>query len=742
MSKPESNTGGFPIDRLLGRENYPTWKIAAQAYLDLDNLWTTTIDYEVNEQGNPKKDVSPDQNRRARTLVTTAQSLNGIGFTISEEWVGSLLLAGLPDEYRPMFMGLENSGISITGDSIKVKLLQEYQVHAKHPHLKFHKESYNNTTNNNDWYFDSGATSHMTFNSDLLTNNNSKTGTVSTTNKGIMKIKASSTSTIRPDCHDTDIAINNVLHIPDLSTNLLSVSQIVKRSHCVIFSKSGVVVLNPDNKVISTGKHINGLFKLECKTTNKAFACGATASYNLWHRRMGHINLKSLQQLKNGLATGIEFSNDNANDCKICPMGKQIRLPFNKNAHRASEILELVHCDVCGPMEEHSLGESEVAAKFKEFLCFAERQSGEQLKTIRTDNGTESIVEKARCILADANLPKIFWAEAAAYSVYLLKRSPSKGTGITPEEAWNGRKPDLSHIKVFGRTAMVPSANRKKWDVKAKECVLVGFDEHTKCYRFYDPDKNMVFKSRNVSFIDENLSKDTPAKFAIKTKHSKVSLDLKENVLEEQSQTEIISRNEVAEQQQIEITPTDSTDDSLRRSGRNRKKPVRLYAYVTNNESASSSDEYETAVLRNDEQGDDNSTCNSEVNFIGFSGLAAPPSQPNSQKLFPQQKVKHGDEGRIFRGKYFETNFKNKQNTASHLFQTYMDDLATLEEALARPDANTWKLAMEEEYQSLMQNNTWSMSESTPKRQPNVNGFFELNVTSLVALIVIKREWL
>ncbi|XP_075162739.1 uncharacterized protein LOC142235369 [Haematobia irritans] len=319
MSKPE--------------KNYPTWKIAAQAYLDLDNLWTTTIDYEVDEQGNPKKDVNPDQDRRAKSkltliidpvcyvhiqnvktakdlwnqlakayedsgltrrvallrklittslascgsmevyvkeIVTTAQSLNGIGFTISEEWVGSLLLAGLPDEYRPMIMALENSGISITGDSIKVKLLQEipsacetsafkasqrkfqqvnnkkgpkcrkcqkYGHIAKYCHTKVPTsdssdrkyDAYSavalstlNTTNNNDWYFDSGATSHMTFNSDLLTNINSKTGTVSTANKGIMQIKASGTSTIRPDCHDTDIEINNVLHIPDLSTNLLS----------------------------------------------------------------------------------------------------------------------------------------------------------------------------------------------------------------------------------------------------------------------------------------------------------------------------------------------------------------------------------------------------------------------------------------------------------------------------------------------------------------------------------------
>lgn len=58
-------------------------------------------------------------------IITTAHKLTGIGFNIGEEWVGTFLLAGLPDEYRPMIMGLENSGMPITGDAIKTKLMQD-----------------------------------------------------------------------------------------------------------------------------------------------------------------------------------------------------------------------------------------------------------------------------------------------------------------------------------------------------------------------------------------------------------------------------------------------------------------------------------------------------------------------------------------------------------------------------------------------------------------------------------------
>lgn len=51
--------------------------------------------------------------------MTTAHKLNGLGFAVPDEWIGTLILAGLPIEYRPMIMGIESSGTVITTDSIK-----------------------------------------------------------------------------------------------------------------------------------------------------------------------------------------------------------------------------------------------------------------------------------------------------------------------------------------------------------------------------------------------------------------------------------------------------------------------------------------------------------------------------------------------------------------------------------------------------------------------------------------------
>ena len=56
-------------------------------------------------------------------IVETSQKLKRTGFKIDEEWIGSLLLAGLPEKFAPMIMAVEHSGINITTDSIKTKLL-------------------------------------------------------------------------------------------------------------------------------------------------------------------------------------------------------------------------------------------------------------------------------------------------------------------------------------------------------------------------------------------------------------------------------------------------------------------------------------------------------------------------------------------------------------------------------------------------------------------------------------------
>ena len=66
-------------------------------------------------------------------------------------------------------------------------------------------------------------------------------------------------------------------------------------------------------------------------------------------------------------------------------------------------------------------------------------------------------------MLCGAKLPKRFWGEALSTAVYLRNRSPARAlSGITPDEVWNGEKPDVAHLRVFGSHAHVTHGDRNK----------------------------------------------------------------------------------------------------------------------------------------------------------------------------------------------------------------------------------------------------------------------------------------
>ena len=143
----------------------------------------------------------------------------------------------------------------------------------------------------------------------------------------------------------------------------------------------------------------------------------------------------------------------------------------------------------------------------EEFIKLSQNRTDKRMKILRTDNGREYLnatlketldkneikhetsiayypqsngraehtnrvlLEKAKCMLLDANLPNKFWAEAIATAAYLFNRSPKKCLGErTPEELWTNKKPDLSNLQVFYCRAAVytPEHKRKKMDPAGK----------------------------------------------------------------------------------------------------------------------------------------------------------------------------------------------------------------------------------------------------------------------------------
>ena len=104
-------------------------------------------------------------------------------------------------------------------------------------------------------------------------------------------------------------------------------------------------------------------------------------------------------------------------------------------------------------------------------------------------------------MLKSKRMPKEFWAEVVQCAIYVHNRCPhTKLDDQTPQEAWSGQKPTISHLKVFGSVAYahIPDQKRTKLEDKSKRYIFIGYDEKTKWYKLLDPINKMVIVSHDV----------------------------------------------------------------------------------------------------------------------------------------------------------------------------------------------------------------------------------------------------
>lgn len=185
---------------------------------------------------------------------------------------------------------------------------------------------------------------------------------------------------------------------------------------------------------------------------------------------------------------------------------------------------------------------SDVLENLKDFNNIVKNKFGHNIKIIRADNGKEyinhhvmnylskqgiimkntasytpqqngktkrenrTIIESDRTMLQAKGLPIRLWAEAINTAVYILNRVSIKaGMNMTPYEVWNYRKPDLSHIRIFGSSVFVHIHKqfRHKMDKKAKKLILVGYQCESSNYRLWDSVTNKIIISRDVIFNED-----------------------------------------------------------------------------------------------------------------------------------------------------------------------------------------------------------------------------------------------
>ena len=117
-------------------------------------------------------------------------------------------------------------------------------------------------------------------------------------------------------------------------------------------------------------------------------------------------------------------------------------------------------------------------------------------------------MESVRSLLHTSGFPLTFWAEVCHTVVYILNRTGFRLIpGNTPFTLWFGFKPSLEHLRIFGchAYAYIDKKQRTKLDPKSHLCYFLGYCDHTKGYRIWDPVTSQVLIRRDVVFHEQLL---------------------------------------------------------------------------------------------------------------------------------------------------------------------------------------------------------------------------------------------
>jgi len=588
--------------------------------------------------------------------------------------------------------------------------------------------------NANEWILDSGATQHMTFDKEnFLTykvldppiqvrfgNNQYGQGI----GIGTLIVKSRNAD---------DIRLEQVLHVPVLRRKLLSVSSATQNGNTGEIHSDEIIIKNKKGKVLLRAAKKEDLYRIELQESHRELNLASVTledDLKLLHERFAHVNKETLvQMIKHSSAIGLDkFKVDRPSqkkrsviECESCQMGKQTKKSYPSSTRRRMEqVGDRIHVDVCGPIgtptcsgknyfvlfkDEYSnyrhillvKGKDEVHDCIRRCMTIIRVDTGLKVKRLYSDKGSElisnrtqdylldegivhetsaaftpqqngfierdnrTVVEAARTMLKHRKLPDKLWGEAANTAVYLLNRLSNKNTdNKTPYELYFGSKPNITHLRIFGSLVYMKvqhkkrSGYQKKLENRAKPMVLVGYEQNN-TYRVYEPETNKVIITREV-VIDETRGYD----FEKKDDTENLDYIIFEDIYGE-SETEGVAQEDVNDQSDVDdATPvasedTDHGDQQKVREVESTPEPVNVSRYNLRNRAGRT---YENLLCYNTEEAEE-----------------------------AEALIAYGDEPLSYR------------------------------EALKSEDSDKWLTAMKEEYDSLINQNTWEMAQLPENRR-------------------------
>ncbi|GJQ93236.1 retrotransposon protein, putative, ty1-copia subclass [Tanacetum coccineum] len=338
------------------------------------------------------------------------------------------------------------------------------------------------------------------------------------------------------------ICLDNCHYAPSITRGVVSVHRLVENGFVQCFTDFGISVSKnnvhyfnaiPSNGIYEIDMHDlvpnnNSIYNVSTKRAKR----NLDSTY-LWHCRLAHISKKRIKKLQQeGLLRSTD--DESFDQCVSCLSGKMTRKSFPHHPERATDLLGIIHTDVCGPLRHVSRqGASyfitftddysrygyvyllkhkhEVFETFKVFKNEVENQLGKTIKALRSDRGGEyisqefkdylkacgivqqltppytpqhngvferrnrTLLDMVRSMMNLTTLPLSFWDYALESATRILNMVPTKKVDKTPYELWYGKVPNLSYLKE-----------------------MMG-------YYFYFPPENKIVVARYAEFFEKNL---------------------------------------------------------------------------------------------------------------------------------------------------------------------------------------------------------------------------------------------
>lgn len=299
------------------------------------------------------------------------------------------------------------------------------------------------------------------------------------------------------------------------------------------------------------------------------------AGLDLWHHRLGHASRDVLLRMhKEALVDGLNLKLVCKSHCKGCILGKQVKRPLRKKAiKRSATPGERIHVDLIGPMRNPSIRgyrylitivddatriftclplatKHHATEVLEQYMAWSDRQTGNSMKFLRADRAKElnlvdfcrskgierertirgtslmngvaeranrTIMDMARSCLHSSSLKSNSWCFAAEFAAYTHNYISTTANldDKTPYELWTSRKPDVSHLRIFGVPCYSLVSNQGKENERGQKCLMVGyakdlFSVDSKGYKLLDRingnDAHTIDRY-DVEFLEEEILK-------------------------------------------------------------------------------------------------------------------------------------------------------------------------------------------------------------------------------------------